>query len=280
MVGARLRQTVAALAAAACCAGCSDAGSVPMRPSSLPVSPDAAADGSTLKVTAPELVSPTGGVLVADLDPDMVFGHAVAVYVSTTPPLQYEMQIFNEEGALDYHQVLNPSGGGTTSHEVQKDLRESEAHTWRVRARLGEYFGPWSDVGSFVTFAPPSVLPVGPYPTDGPGVAAYVANTWPEYLAPTATFEERRVNMHFLRDRMIEVGRCGGLDLALNTKANGIISDDAITWKFGPTDGDVEVVDIALDWDNNDNDLRLHWAITEGPAGYTPLPNPGRCRFN
>jgi len=260
-------------------AACSGPGSSPITPSPSALAADAAPDGSTLKVTAPTLNFPVGGVLVEDLDPDISFGHSSPVYATTLPALQYEVQIFNEDGEMDYARTLNPGGGSSTTHELESDLRENEPHTWRVRARLGEFFGPWSNVGNFVTYEAPSALPFGPYPTGGPGVVAFVANTWPEYLGATATFEERTVNMHFLRDRIIEIGRCGGLDLALNTKASGIISDDAITWKFGPTDGDVEVVDIALDWDNNDNDLSIHWAITEGPAGYTPLPNPSRCKF-
>jgi len=263
---------------AAAAAACSGSGAAALRPTPSLVSSDAAPDGSTLKVTAPTLLSPVGGVLVTDLDPDMVFGHSSPLYVSEAPGLQYEIQVVNEDDEIDYSTILAPSTAAMTSHEIQGELRETEPYTWRVRARLGAHVGPWSAAGSFLTFASPSALPPGPYPGDGPGVVALVAQTWPEYLVATATFGERAAQMHFIRDRIIEIGRCGGLDLALNTKSNGIISDDAITWKFGPTDGDVEVVDIALDWDNNDNDLRIHWAITEGPAGYTPLPNPQRCR--
>ena len=257
---------------------CSGPGGTPISPSPSAAAAGAAPDGSTLKVTAPTLISPVGGVLVEDLDPDISFGHSSPLYASDLPALQYEVQIFDEDGGLGYSQLVSPNGGSTTNHELQSDLDENEPHTWRVRARLGEFVGPWSNVGTFVTYESPSSLPPGPYPGDGPSIVAFVANTWPEYLEATPTFGERLVNMHFLRDRIIEIGQCAGLDLALNTKITGIIRDDAITWKFGPTEGDVEVVDIALDWDNNDNDLSIHFAITEGPAGYTPLPNPSRCR--
>jgi hypothetical protein len=47
------------------------------------------------------------------------------------------------------------SSGSTTSHEIETELNLNEAHTWRVRARLGGYTGPWSALASFRTFQDP-----------------------------------------------------------------------------------------------------------------------------
>jgi hypothetical protein len=121
-------------------------------PSGLGGVGDAAADGSTLKVTAPTLVSPVGGVEVTDLDPDVVFGRSSALHLNgASPSFQYELEVFDEEGQRIYARTLEGTGD-TTSHELENDLNFDELHTWRVRARLGEYVGPWSTLASFRTF--------------------------------------------------------------------------------------------------------------------------------
>jgi hypothetical protein len=95
----------------------------------------------------------------------------------------------------------------------------------------------------------------------------------PERLTEGVTHEQRVTNMAFLRDRVIEVGICGGLNLAWNGKANGLRSIDAINWRHGEDDVN-DVVDLALDYDNPDRSLMLRWRITDGPAGWDPYPQP------
>jgi hypothetical protein len=69
--------------------------------------------------------------------------------------------------------------------------------------------------------------------------------------------------MEFLRDRVIEVGLCGGMDLGWNLKrGNGPRSIDAIAWR---TPGAVEVVDIGIAFDEASQPLALQWAIVAGP---------------
>lgn len=263
---------------------CGNDTKTPLSPQTAVPGGEAAVEpGVTLKVTAPTLIEPIGGVLVEDLDPDMRWGHSTPLFASANLPLQYDIEVYNEDAQLAYSRTVPQGPGSATRHELTQDLRDDEVHTWRVRARFENRLGPWSPAASFKTYIPPSLLPPGPYPTTGAGIADFVSAHYGEYLPATRTFAQRTANMHFLRDRMIEVGRCAGLDLALNRKRSGIISDDAITWKYGPVlspdgGGDVEVIDIAFDWDNNETQLRLHWHVTHGPAGYTPLPNPQRCR--
>lgn len=121
-------------------------------PSGLGGRGDAAADGSTLKVTAPTLISPVGGVEVTDHDPDVVFGRSSALHLSgASPEFQYELEVYDEDGQRVYVRTLGATGD-TTSHELQTDLDFNEVHTWRVRARLGEHAGPWSTLASFRTF--------------------------------------------------------------------------------------------------------------------------------
>lgn len=101
------------------------------------------------------------------------------------------------------------------------------------------------------------------YPSSGPDVIAYVAAKYPEKLVAGVSREERIANMQFLRDRVIEVGKCGGLGLGWNLKRGGPeISIDFITERV---DGGVLGHDIALDYDNTSQPLRLYWGGGDHP---------------
>jgi hypothetical protein len=84
--------------------------------------------------------------------------------------------------------------------------------------------------------------------------------------------------MAFLRDRIIETGICGGLDLALNLKRGGPeVSVDYITCR---KDGRWIGVDIGFDYDNTSVPLRLQWGESPNdpyitPMTYTPRPTCG-----
>lgn len=125
--------------------------------------------------------------------------------------------------------------------------------------------------------AAPSAVPAAQAPRlSGPEVVAFVSAQYPDRLAEGVSHEERLANMEFLRDRIIEIGNCRGLTLAWNRKMNGLRSIDAINWD--DTDKRViEVVDLAMDYDNTDVPLQLHWAVVEGPAGWEPYPMPSGC---
>lgn len=126
-----------------------------------------------------------------------------------------------------------------------------------------------------VTTAPGEPEPVTPAPPpvalSGPEVVERVAARYPEKLAGGISHEERIANMEFLRDRIIEVGTCHGLLLAWNRKPNGGRSIDAIDWRHGVEDIN-DVVDLAMDYDNASEPLRLHWSVTHGPATWEPYP--------
>jgi hypothetical protein len=102
------------------------------------------------------------------------------------------------------------------------------------------------------------------YPTSGPDVIKYVAAKYPEKLAAGISREDRVRNMEFIRDRVIEVGRCGGLGLGWNLKRGGPeISIDFITERLA--DGSVIGHDIAFDYDNASAPLRLYWGNGSHP---------------
>lgn len=117
----------------------------------------------------------------------------------------------------------------------------------------------------------PVVDPAAPPRLSGREVVAIVAARYPEKLVAGVSLEERKANMAFLRDRIIEEGTCNGLLLAWNRKKRGARSIDAINWRHGKEDIN-DVVDIAAGYDDTRRPLRLHWLVVAGPAGWDPYP--------
>ncbi len=114
--------------------------------------------------------------------------------------------------------------------------------------------------------------PLSARPSNGPELIAYVTARYPERLAAGVSGEQRLENVLFLRDRIIEIGRCGGMLLGWNLKRGGPEkSVDFIAWR--QAEGD-RGVDIALDYDNTSRTLQLQWA--EWPdfgASYAAYPD-------
>jgi hypothetical protein len=109
------------------------------------------------------------------------------------------------------------------------------------------------------------------YLTNGPDLIAYIAARYPERLVGGISRDERIQNMMFLRDRIIEAGKCGGIDLGWNLKRGGPdVSIDFITER---RDGTVYGHDIAFDYDNTDHALELYWGDGDFPT-YTEFPEP------
>jgi hypothetical protein len=138
---------------AAIALACSQSPSAPNAPSAVGRSnPDAAGDGSTLKVTAPTPVSPVGGAEIDDLDPDLVITNSTGRFVQGVV-LSYIFEVF-EEGQLVYTSPAIPQGpDGQTTHEIGIDLDEDEEHTWRARAVYQGRQGPLSANANFKTTA-------------------------------------------------------------------------------------------------------------------------------
>ena len=113
--------------------------------------------------------------------------------------------------------------------------------------------------------APPIEQPPAPkpppkktiYPSNGPDVIRFVKKRYPERLKAHVSRATRIKNMKFLRDRVIEAGKCGGMDLGWNLKRGGPeISVDFITER---RHGRVYGHDIAIDYDNTRRPLQLVW---------------------
>ena len=113
------------------------------------------------------------------------------------------------------------------------------------------------------------------FPSTGEAVVAYVSQHHPDRLAAHVDHGQRLSNMEFLRDEVIRIGMCGGMDLGRNLKRGvGPHSIDAIAWRR--PDGGLDVVDIAAAYDDTGLELRLHWLVVEGPAGFDAIPR-GDC---
>lgn len=114
--------------------------------------------------------------------------------------------------------------------------------------------------------------PTRVFPSTGPDIIADVAARFPERLAGGVSPEERADNMRFLRDRIIETGICGGMDLGWNMKRGGPeISNDFLAWHRD--DGDMGV-DIGFSYDDTSQPLRLQWAEAGLGATYREFPAP------
>jgi hypothetical protein len=102
-----------------------------------------------------------------------------------------------------------------------------------------------------------------------------ISAKYPQYLVPGISLSQRQANMAFLRDRIIEAGKCGGLDLGQNLKRGGPdLSIDFLAWR--QPGGDMGV-DLGQDYDNTSTTLRLQWSEAGFGATYKAYPN-GSCQ--
>ncbi|MGE3707242.1 MAG: hypothetical protein AB7I13_18375, partial [Vicinamibacterales bacterium] len=125
------------------------------RQSAAPTSPtaaggastNAAADGSTLKVTVPQALAPVNDAQLQDA-PTLTISAAAAKYANSLPgPIVYRYQVFNTAGNL----VADSGQVSSTSWRVTSALDFRVRHTWRARAEIGSNVGSWSGPASFIS---------------------------------------------------------------------------------------------------------------------------------
>src|SRR4051812_22316840 len=146
------RRTLSLFGVCALVAGtlaCSSANpAAPVAPASS--GPNAAADGSTLKVSAPAAVAPVNDLKMTS--PVVTLSaRAAALQFPTTAPvaLQYRFQVFNSAGTLVENALVS-----STTYQVTATLVPNSRHTWKVRAESQGEFGPFSTTASFITQDP------------------------------------------------------------------------------------------------------------------------------
>jgi hypothetical protein len=111
---------------------------------------EAAADGSTLKATAPSPVSPVNG---AQPDSLTLTTTKAEGKFNKSLPLSYQFQITTSAGTIVSACTATVAGGSdsTISYTPECGLEFDQPHTWKVRARYLDSVGPWSSDASFKT---------------------------------------------------------------------------------------------------------------------------------
>lgn len=129
---------------------CSKGSDSPVSPSATqPGAAEAGPDGSTLKATAPGVVSPTN-----NQQPDQL---ALVVNKSTAPYAQsaaaafsYQFEIRRNNATIGDCTTTVPGGsGGTVTATPTCALEFDQQYSWRARAIMGNAFGPWSTEATF-----------------------------------------------------------------------------------------------------------------------------------
>jgi len=150
------------LAVSAVAAACSDDAGAPAAPSSATSveTSAAAADGSTLKATAPAPYAPANASVVSSLTPSLVVANATFKYLGDVPltgTLNYRFVVETMSGAAVVNMSAQTPGdgntqSGTTGARVpEKLLQPTTTYRWRARAEMGSSLGPWSGYWNFTT---------------------------------------------------------------------------------------------------------------------------------
>ena len=112
---------------------------------------DAAADGSTLKATAPTLVSPINNVELSTFQAAAADRRLERQVRRRS--FDYEFEVQNSPNQTVHRQTV----AGTTS-VPGNDLEVQSSFRWRARAVVGDKAGPWSDFATFRTISVPGCV--------------------------------------------------------------------------------------------------------------------------
>jgi hypothetical protein len=234
-------------------------------------------------VTPPTAIAPVNNELIGTTTPTITVNNAQ--FIGPVGPLAYEFQVAIDQSftKLIAAGIVAEGNGRTTFNS--SPLTNGATMFWRVRASDGETLSSWSGTQSFRTPAAPK--PPTPVPSGGGGggggscasnngnaIINCISAKYPEKLVAGISLGQRQANMMFLRDRIIEAGKCGGLDLGWNLKRGGPeLSIDFITTRTGGLDG----IDIGFAYDDTSSPLRLSWATGGTFPFYAPYTNSFTC---
>ena len=132
---------------------CNSAPSAPTNTEAgLTGSGEAAADGSTLKVHSPTLLSPINDSRTDTRTPTLVVGNTSGKFVNRV--YEYDFRLMNDGGNV-IREATVAQGSANTSWPLPEALETDTPYRWQVRAKLGTAVGPWSSVGRFLTIREP-----------------------------------------------------------------------------------------------------------------------------
>jgi hypothetical protein len=282
-----LRKFVACTAYAATfmlATGCADGTGQALTPT-LPTVDTATvnADGTRLKASAPQPLSPVSAIRVASLTPQLVLENGTSTFAPSAG-LSYVFEVYELDGSSQISVAKSdpiPAGGSRTTWDVPADaLKMNKTYAWLARATYSNVQGSTSDVVSFRT-----PVPAPPKDSNTPGpifcagstgrdIIACVSDAFPERLVKTNvgdfSDERRFANMEFLRDVIIATGKCKGLNLGRNNKRGGPeISRDFIVYRSNiGKNGRDRGVDIASGYDDTKTTLKLTWQLFDGDRNW------------
>ena len=125
---------------------CSDETPVSPTPSTTAQGQAVGADGSTLKVSAPNPVSPADGATLNTLKPTLEVSSAAARYTGQAVSYSYNFELQTASGTVVRAETLP----GTT-WAFPDNLANDTSYQWRARAVRNNAFGPWSALRQFRT---------------------------------------------------------------------------------------------------------------------------------
>jgi hypothetical protein len=171
-------KTVVLVFCAAATMACEGGMNSPVAPSAVSGSVSALnADGSNLKVSAPLAVSPLFESTNISSTPTLAARAGAGVY-QTGASLSHRFQVADSES---FANILATGTGatdasGVTRYTVDPGLAAAKRVLWRVRAEMGDAYGPWSNVMAFTTagatvtapLSPTGPTSAGPRPADPP----------------------------------------------------------------------------------------------------------------
>jgi len=139
------RFSILAAAVVAVMAACSDSSRTPVAPTGAGggVNP-ASADGSTIKLTLPVLVSPANNATTQELDTPLVIQAASGKFTSVQG-IVHRFEVSTSAGAV----VSSVSVNGTTF--TPSGLEPNTTYQWRARGEVGSLVGSWSAPFTFRT---------------------------------------------------------------------------------------------------------------------------------
>lgn len=243
-------------------ASCSD-GDTPAAPTLPSTTATAITDGATLKASAPVPMSPAADARVANLRPTFTIGNASGTHTAVS--LAYVFQVTDGDTVVHQSETVGSGNDETTYQIPQGVLKGPRTYQWRARAVHEGQPGPWSPARAFRT--PQGDGPVPCAGGSGPAIIACVSAAYPDKLVKTSagdfSLERRWANMEFMRDRIIETGKCKGLNLGRNNKrGTAEISRDFIVLRGNSGKGGRDRgVDIASGYDDVSRTLKLTWQV-------------------
>jgi hypothetical protein len=229
-------------------------------------------DGTRLKATTPQPMSPRSSTRVSNLTPRLTLENGTGTY-DPNVALAYQFQIFDGADLVQESELITAAGAETAWTVPANVLKMNKTYNWRARASYAGVLGSWSDGVSFRTPVPPPVNSGGPVfcaGSSGHEIVACVGRAYPEKLVKTSngdfSDERRAANMEFIRDRIIETGKCKGMNLGQNFKrGTPVISKDFIVLRG---QGHDKGVDIARGYDATSSPLQLTWQVFERDKNY------------